>query len=174
MKKIAAVLVLLMFALPVQAATTLQATADSYTRYNQPNANFGGQSVLRAGYSYDKEVRTYIRFVSPVSGTGKLRIYVERSNGHTIRVYTGNDNWTEGGITWKNQPSTITQVATFTSGWGRFVTVTVPVKKGSQTFVIRKFVGPDPGPVSHNYDDEVSRFTSSEGNSARRPTLTVG
>ena len=91
----------------------VQAAADSYVRHNQPTTNFGTQTVLRAGYSFDREVRAFIRFTSPEAGTGVLKIHVERSNGFTTRVYSAGDTWTEAGITWNNQPAIGAELGTF-------------------------------------------------------------
>ena len=153
---------------------TLQATEDNFVRVTAPSTVQTENIVLRAGYAHDRELRAYVKFTSPDAGTGVLRIYVERSNGKTTRVFTAGSGWTESTLTWNNKPPTGAEVATFTSGWDQFVQVAVPVAAGANTYEIRKYVGTYPGTTSANGDNEVSKMASSEAtNAARRPTLTV-
>lgn len=158
---------------PAQALT-LEPVADSMVRFDQPSANFGSSTIIRAGYSHKKEVRTFARFSLPsgTTGTATLRIHVQRGNGGKARVYlVSNDTWAEGGITWNNQPAIGQQVATFQAspGWH---SVTVPVSGGLNSFAFRKFEGPaDPGPTSSVGRDEVSKWSSSE--SSRGPVLVL-
>lgn len=91
---------------------TFNPTADAYVRSPAPNTNYGTASSLRAYKSGSSQTNSHLRFsVTGINGavqSAKLRLYVTDTSsvgGGTLYRTTDN-NWTETGITYSNQPST--------------------------------------------------------------------
>ena len=150
---------------PPPGPVTLQATDDSFVDEGRPTENFGGFPFLRAGLQSDvNDHISYLKFNSPVAGTGTLRICVENAFGTwpALLVHTvSNETWTEGTINYNNRPTPGTQVGTLPHDPGCH-NVSVPVDSGLNTYAIR------------HPQSETSKLTSSEGTTAaNRPTLTI-
>lgn len=127
---------------------TLAATADSYVRDGSATTNFGGDTVMEikdGDPTFDR--RGFVKFnLGGLSGnltTATLKLYVsELPNGAPAAfcVYAvSTDSWTEGGLTWNNQPGIAGQLAcanVSAVGWVS-LDVTAQAKQeltGDQTF----------------------------------------
>ncbi len=91
---------------------TLSAVADTYTRADAPNTNYG--TAVRfstqgdAGYRRHAFVRFNVSIPSDrVVTSAKLRAYGESSSVTSggVDLYTTSAGWTETGVTWNNAPS---------------------------------------------------------------------
>lgn len=106
---------------------TVPADADSYVREDRANTNFGGATSLDVrSHDDDRNRRALVRFPLPAppsrctltSATLRLNA-TAASGGRTIGVVRATSSWTEGGVTWNNQPSmTFTDAAITGSGTG--------------------------------------------------------
>ncbi len=135
----------------------LAPVADAYVYSLQPAINFGSHVALRTDGS--PLMRSFLRFdVVGRSAAHKmvLRVYAETANIQGFDLRTVADNsWTEGGITYSNQPAI-----------GPVVSSSGPVAAGSWiTFDVTSAVTAD-GPVSFALTSEsptATRFSSREG-----------
>lgn len=84
-----------------------KATADSYVRDDQPDANAGSAYTLFAQAS-GPQMRSYVRFsVTGLTGpvtAASLRLYSYSTSSDGIDVHTGGSDWTESTLTWNNAP----------------------------------------------------------------------
>jgi CSLREA domain-containing protein len=106
---------------------TVAANADAWLEQNSPTSNKGSDSVLKVkSQGSTDNFRAIIRFNTPAtlpSGciieSATLRLYAESSvSGRTLQALRVIGNWTEGGVTWNNQPATNGSTATTSSGSG--------------------------------------------------------
>ncbi|HEX4930978.1 MAG TPA: DNRLRE domain-containing protein, partial [Gaiellaceae bacterium] len=94
----------------VSPATSIELTplADAYTRSSKPSANFGTATSLKVQGGRHTH-RTHLTFsVTGLSGPpirARLRLYTVDSSPVGGDVYTTAAGWTEGGLTWSNQPA---------------------------------------------------------------------
>jgi hypothetical protein len=105
---------------------TASANADSWVDRGSPSSNKGADSILKVmskGPSHD--VRSLLRFNLPsipagcAVKTATLRLYsASWKDGRTLQALRLNGSWSEGGVTWDNQPATTGTAATATSGSG--------------------------------------------------------
>lgn len=115
------------------ATVTLSAEADSYVDEASATSNFGTQTSLKVkapllgalGIDLGGDRAALARFTLPerqlCSVTlAKLRLYASSAaSGRTIEVRRITGSWTEGAVTWNNQPATTgTDAATAASGSG--------------------------------------------------------
>jgi calcineurin-like phosphoesterase family protein len=136
----------LLWSLPTPSTASpipVPAAADSFVLSGNPNANRGGQTVLRAQTTTKY---TYVRFEVPALPDGHavaaaiLRIAATTGNKCSLGVEvlrSASDDWGEKTITWLNQPGP-TGSALDTSTWSA---------AGSQDFDVTAAV-PAAGPVS--------------------------
>jgi hypothetical protein len=114
---------------PVQcttATTTYNANADSWIDQGSPSNNNGTDSVLKVMSKSGSNLRGLVRFNMPaelpsgcVVESATLRLFAaSAANGRTLQALRLNGSWTEGGVTWGNQPATTGAAATTTSGTG--------------------------------------------------------
>lgn len=155
---------------PSQVTLTFAPTADAYTFRNSPTRNYGSATALLVDGS--PEARTYFRFT--VSGIGsraivsaRLRLYAvdpSDAGGRLHRVTS--TSWTEGGITWNNQPAynsaTIGSIGSVVAGsWYEIDVKAEVTADGTYAFALES--------TSTNGAD----YTSRQGTSANRPQLVV-
>jgi hypothetical protein len=105
---------------------TAGANADSWIDRASTSQNKGSDSVLKVmskGPSHD--VRALVRFAMPnvpagcVVKTAKLRLNSPSyKDGRTLQALRVTGAWSEGGVTWDNQPATTGTPATVASGTG--------------------------------------------------------
>ncbi len=113
---------------------------DSYVNANQPTTAHGSESYLEfGGYAGTSEYRLYIQFdLSALSPTttidnAQLEFYMTSQNGfmdYPYSVYPVTSAWSEGSLTWNNQPTrdgtaaTTFSGATWQGGYGSWHTIT--------------------------------------------------
>jgi hypothetical protein len=102
-------------------------TADAWIDQGSPSSNKGSDSILKVqGKGSNSSMRALVRFAIPtnipegcVVQSATLRLYAASwKNNRTLQVYRLNGNWTEYGVTWNNQPTTIGSPVTTPSGSG--------------------------------------------------------
>jgi hypothetical protein len=106
--------------------TTFDAAADAWIDQGSPSANNGTDSNLKVMSKLGANLRALVRFNLPASlpagcvvQSATLRLYAGSSaSGRTLQALQVNGSWTEGGVTWGNQPATTGPAATTTSGTG--------------------------------------------------------
>lgn len=105
---------------------TESATADAWVDQNATSANNGGDTTLKLRSLNKKNARVLVRFNLPARPPGcnvtaaKLRLSASSaSGGRTLEARANTGGWTEGGVTWSNQPATTnTGLASTGSGTG--------------------------------------------------------
>jgi hypothetical protein len=105
---------------------TLTASADAWIDQGSPTNNKGSDSILKImSKSGSGNLRALVRFNLPALPQGcsveyaALRIYAKSAaSGRTLQVTQLAGSWTEGGVTWANQPATVGGPATTSSGTG--------------------------------------------------------
>jgi parallel beta-helix repeat protein len=104
---------------------TLTASADAWIDQGSPLSNKGSDSILKVMSKSDGNLRGLVRFDLPTMPEGcsvesaTLRFYAASSvGGRTIQVLQLGGSWTEGGVTWQNQPATTGGAVTTSSGSG--------------------------------------------------------
>jgi hypothetical protein len=108
------------------ATVTYSASADSWIDQGSPSNNNGSDSNLKVMSKGGANLRALVRFNLPVSlpegcvvESATLRLYAgSATSGRTLQALQVNGSWTEGGVTWSNQPPTTGAAATTTSGTG--------------------------------------------------------
>jgi hypothetical protein len=108
------------------AQQVLTANADAWLEQSSPTSNKGSDSDLKVmSKSSNQNQRSLVRFAMPVAPAGcvvesaTLRLYASASSsGRTIQALRVNAGWSEGSVTWSNQPPTTGSPATSTSGNG--------------------------------------------------------
>jgi hypothetical protein len=131
------------------APVTVGSVADSWVLQSSPSNNHGTDSVLKIdSKNGSSNARALVRFDLPAIPAGctvtgmQLRMYSGSAvNGRTLQVLQAAAAWTEGGVTWANQPGTIGTAVTTTSGsgWRQWnVTALAPALYGANHgFIIR-------------------------------------
>ena len=105
---------------------TVSSNADSWVDQQSATNNFGGDSILKVrSLTGNSNMRALVRFGLPALPSGctvtaaTLRLWAGSfSSGRTLQAYQVASSWTEGGVTWNNQPSTTGTPATTASGSG--------------------------------------------------------
>ena len=110
------------------SAQTLSANADAWLDQSSPSSNKGTDSILKVmSKSGNANLRALVRFNLPaipqgcVLDTAKLRLFAASASSgtRTLQAFRVNGtSWTEGGVTWANQPQTTGSAVTTTSGTG--------------------------------------------------------
>ncbi|HMQ26814.1 MAG TPA: DNRLRE domain-containing protein, partial [Acidimicrobiales bacterium] len=117
---------------PVPVACTLTTAtyasiADAWIDQGSSSSNKGTDSTLKVqGKSGNSNMRALLRFNLPttlpsgcVVESATLRLYSGSSTSNrTIQALQVSGSWTEGGVTWANQPATTGAAATTASGSG--------------------------------------------------------
>jgi parallel beta-helix repeat protein len=106
---------------------TLEPNADAWIDQGSTSSNKGADSTLKVmSKSGSKNLRALVRFGLPatpppgcVLGSATLRMYAMSSrSGRTLRVDAIAGPWSEGSVTWSNQPAVAGGSATTSSGAG--------------------------------------------------------
>ena len=101
------------------SSATVSVLEDSYVRGGSfANTSYGSANTLRAKLGSSRFTRrSFLKFdVSNLGeGTSSLILNPSRvpSAGITVQLYGVNDAWSEGSLTWNNQPATQTLLQTF-------------------------------------------------------------
>lgn len=106
------------------AAVTLTPRADAFIEQASPGQNKGQDADLKVKASGpSSSLRSLVAFTMPdlpagcVVQTATLRLFAGSSaGGRTLRAVRLGAAWTEGAVTWSNQPATVGSVATTASG----------------------------------------------------------
>jgi hypothetical protein len=156
---------------------TVNADIDSWVDQLLPVVNHGTETALAIRSSLLQNRRTLVRFPLPsiparCSVTAAtLRLFANASQGpRTLQAIRLNGAWTEGGVTWLNQPPTTGSAATSSSGTGWIQwTVTSQVQAmysgTNQGFLVRDAAEDAVTAASQSY--------SSREASSNRPELVV-
>jgi large repetitive protein len=115
---------------------TVGANADSWVLQSSATSNYGNDSVLKVDTKSGANARLLVRFALPAIPSGcqvvgvNLRLYASSyKEGRTLEALGLAASWTEGAVTWNNQPATTGAAATAASGPGyREWTVTSQVQ----------------------------------------------
>ncbi len=113
-------------AVPCGPERTLSAAADAWIDQNSPATNKGSDSILKVVSKQPGDnTRALVRFSLPAAPEGcvldsaTLRLYAaSAAGGRTLQALRLAGGWTEGGVTWANQPATSGAAATVASGAG--------------------------------------------------------
>ena len=104
---------------------TLTATADAWIDSGSTTSNKGSDSILKVMSKNGGNLRALVRFDLPTMPQGcsvesaTLQMYAKSAaGGRSLEVLQVAGSWTEGGVTWANQPATTGIAATTTSGTG--------------------------------------------------------
>jgi hypothetical protein len=105
---------------------TLGANADSWIDQGGPDANKGSDSVLKVmSKGPSNNLRALVRFSNPALpqncgvASATLRVYSSSAApSRSIQALRVTGAWSEGGVTWNNQPPTSGPAAAVTSGTG--------------------------------------------------------
>jgi parallel beta-helix repeat protein len=107
------------------STVTVGAAADGWMLQDSASQNYGTDSVLKVDTKSGANARAAVRFNLPAipSGcqvtTAKLRLYASSyKTGRTLQALRLAAPWTEGALTWGNQPATTGTAATVASGSG--------------------------------------------------------
>ena len=161
---------------------TLSATGDSWIDQGSPASNNGADSVLKLMSKAPwNNVRALVRFANnPALATGcvvvnaRLRVSAASASASTrnLQALRVTGNWSEGAVTWQNQPATAGTAAVTTSGSGYRewnVTSQVQAMYGAGTnngFLIRD--------ASENNDAEQQFRSREAGSEPPQLVLTFG
>jgi hypothetical protein len=128
---------------------TVDANADSWVLQTSPTSNYGNDSTVKVDTKASANARALVRFPLPGGPNGcrvvgaELRLYATSAKaGRTLEAVRVAGNWTEGAVTWANQPAVVGPAATAASGEGwRGWTVTSQVQsmytEGNFGFLVR-------------------------------------
>jgi large repetitive protein len=107
------------------STVTLGAVADGWILQDSGGQNYGTDSGLKIDSKSGANARALFRFNLPAVPAGcqvtsaKLRLYATSyKTGRTLQALMVAAPWTEGGLTWNNQPATTGTAATVASGSG--------------------------------------------------------
>ena len=157
------------------ALQTLTATADAWIDFGSPTANKGSDSILKVMSKSGGNLRALVRFNLPTMPQGcsvetaTLRLNAKSGvEGRTLQVHRLGGSWTEGGVTWANQPATTGSAVTTSSGlgyreWNVAAMVQGMYTTGNEGFLVRD--------ASEDQDAE-QQFHSRE-ESTNRPQLVL-
>ena len=110
--------------------STVNPDIDSYVDQDNASSNFGSSALMKVRaqltvLGIGGNARALIRFALPSIPAScsvtdvRLRVYASASAGsRTLEALRVNASWTEGGVTWNNQPATTGTAATTASGTG--------------------------------------------------------
>jgi hypothetical protein len=104
----------------------VSAAADAWLDQNSSGTNKGFDSILKVQSKGPSDnFRALVRFTLPAVPAGcslqsaTLRLYAaSAAGGRTLQALRLAGSWTEGGVTWSNQPATTGTAATTASGTG--------------------------------------------------------
>jgi hypothetical protein len=160
------------------APMTLIATADAWLEQNSPTSNKGADSVLKVRSKGPADnARALLRFGLPtappdgcVIESATLRLYSDSAkDGRTLQALGVTGDWTEGVVTWGNQPATDGAAATTNSGphwrtWDVVAQVQQMATSGNNGFLIRD--------ETENQDSEQSFHSREKGTNVPQLVIT--
>ncbi|MHC4194870.1 MAG: CBM96 family carbohydrate-binding protein, partial [Planctomycetota bacterium] len=143
-------------------------TDDALVNHNSPTTNYGSDTFLAVrGDGTSKGRNSFLKFtVSGVSGpviSARLKMYSENVTQSVTAKAVSNTSWTEGAITWNNQPtigSTLDTKTPSASSWVEFDVANQVTGNGTYSFCLQG-----------SNDSTGQSFTSSEG--TNKPVLEV-
>jgi hypothetical protein len=107
------------------STVTVGADADSWVLQSSSTSNYGNDSVVKVDTKAGADARTLVRFALPPIPAGcqvtDARVHLYASSyktGRTLEAVRLAAAWTEGSVTWNNQPATAGTAATVASGAG--------------------------------------------------------
>ncbi len=108
------------------ASITVNANSDAWLEQNSPGNNKGSDSILKVkAQGSNDNFRALVNFAFPALPNGcvvqsaTLRIFAaSATGGRTIQAFRLGSSWSEGGVTWSNQPGTAGGPASTSSGTG--------------------------------------------------------
>jgi len=107
------------------AQQTLTANADAWIDSGSTSSNKGSDSILKVMSKSGGNLRALVRFALPTMPEGcsvesaTLRLNAKSAaGGRTLQALQLGGSWTEGGVTWANQPATTGSAVTTSSGTG--------------------------------------------------------
>ncbi|MDZ5622522.1 right-handed parallel beta-helix repeat-containing protein [Nocardioides sp. HM23] len=107
------------------ATQTLTATRDAWIDAGSTTSNKGSDSTLKVMSKSGGNLRALVGFNLPTMPPGctvasaTLRLYAKSAaSGRTVQVFQLGGSWTEGAVTWANQPVTTGPAVTTNSGTG--------------------------------------------------------
>ena len=156
---------------------TLSASADAWVEQGAPTNNKGSDSVLKVTSKSGNATRGLLKFNLPavpqgcVVDTAVLRLFASGyKENRTIDVYRVGGDWTEGGVTWANQPATAGNAVGLASGntagwreWSVAALVAAMYSGTNNGFMIRD---------SNENDDAEQQYNSRE-KATDRPQLVI-
>jgi hypothetical protein len=170
--------------------TVSAADADSYVSSGSPSSNFGTATSLNVQSAglLGSDMRTFVQFNLGACGmpanslvtaaTLELYLYAAPGSSRTYDVHRATASWTEGGITWNNQPATsASATASVSTGTTDNVTLAWNVMGDVQAFVDGtanngwRIKDRDEDPL---LGTQLGQFRSAEhGTAAQRPVLEI-
>ncbi|WP_165821285.1 right-handed parallel beta-helix repeat-containing protein [Nocardioides gansuensis] len=154
---------------------TLTANADAWIDSGSTSSNKGSDSILKVMSKSGGNLRALVRFNLPAMPEGcsvksaTLRLNAKAAaGGRTLQAFQLGGSWTEGGVTWANQPATTGAAVTTSSGTGYREWSVAGMVQGMYTAGNHGFLVRD---ASENQDAE-QQFTSRE-DSTNRPQLVL-
>jgi PKD repeat protein len=127
-----------------QSTSTLTPVADAQVSEIAPTRNLGSSPALRVRNSPDGSYRSFLRFEpGPFAAVSRATLRLWCTDGSLDAgwlVALSDSNWTEGGITWANQPGPlVARIASLgtvqASAWVE-LDVTAAVRAGARTFAL--------------------------------------
>jgi len=131
----------------------LNPTDDAYVNHKLPDNNYGSENYMAVrSDSASKGRNSFLKFtVSGVSGTvtsAKLKLYSQTVEMSVEAKAVSNTSWTEGAITWNNQPSAGSTLDTKSPGTATWVEFDVSSHvTGNGTYSFRLSGNVDTGQV---------------------------
>lgn len=95
---------------PVRNVIQLPPVKDAFVRSDIPTLNNGYEQVLPVGRYGDALFRSLLGFYLNIPANNiiekvRLKLYYSQQPKKELRIHRLPDSWTEGGVTWDNQPS---------------------------------------------------------------------
>ncbi|MHC4195948.1 MAG: CBM96 family carbohydrate-binding protein, partial [Planctomycetota bacterium] len=157
----------LIFSSAFAASVQPNPTDDAYVNHNSPDTNYGSDTYMAVRSDATGKARnTFLKFtVSGVSGTvssATLKMYSQNVTQSVTAKAVSNTSWTEGAITWNNQPtigSTLDTKSPSASSWVEFDVSNSVTGNGTYSFCLQ------------GSTDTGQSFDSSEG--TNNPVLEV-
>jgi hypothetical protein len=136
---------------------SVDASADGWVLQSSPTSNYGDDSVMRVDTKAEANARALVRFTLPGGPDGcrvvdaELRLYASSSKtGRTLEVLRVASDWTEGTVSWANQPAAVGLAGEAASGegwrsWDVASQVQSMYTRGNFGFLVRDLAGDGTG-----------------------------
>jgi hypothetical protein len=156
---------------------TVIAGADAWLQEDSANTNKGADTLLNLQPNNNKRRRALVQFTLPAVPGGcvgiaaaTLRLNASASaSGHTINIYRAGAPWTEGTVTWNNQPGSAGTPVSASSGagwvsWNVLAHVRGQYQGSNYGFVVRD--------ASEGGGSGLQQYVSREG-ASNKPELVI-